>query len=224
MNILNSKFNRLTAIEKLDNNHYKCECDCGNTKKIRKDHLINGTIKSCGCLRSENTRKRNLERAQTIIGRSFGMLKPIEKIGTTGHREAIYKCLCDCGKTVEIKGGNLTSGNSTSCGCNKNKMISEKNSTHGKSTARLYKIWEGMKRRCNSINSKDYKNYGGRGIKVCDDWEKSFSEFERWAFDNGYDENAKYGECTIDRVNVNGNYVPSNCRWVNLTVQARNRR
>ena len=80
-----------------------------------------------------------------------------------------------------------------------------------------------MKRRCDSPKFKQYKNYGERGISVCDEWRTSFTNFRIWAISNGYNESAAYGECTLDRINTNGNYEPSNCRWVNLKIQENNR-
>lgn len=89
---------------------------------------------------------------------------------------------------------------------------------------RLYNVWNSMKSRCYNPNVASYKNYGGRGIEVCDEWAHNFPTFQKWAIENGYDPDAPYGECTIDRIDVNGNYEPSNCRWVSMDVQRYNKR
>lgn len=81
-----------------------------------------------------------------------------------------------------------------------------------------------MKRRCYNKNSKDYMFYGGRGIEVCDEWLHNYPNFREWAYANGYDKDAPYGKCTIDRIDVNGNYCPDNCRWVDMKTQCKNRR
>ena len=89
---------------------------------------------------------------------------------------------------------------------------------------RLYKVWKGMRERCYYKNHKGYKYYGARGIAVCDEWRNSYAAFEKWALSNGYNRNAKQGECTLDRIDVNGDYCPENCRWVPMSVQNKNRR
>ena len=88
--------------------------------------------------------------------------------------------------------------------------------------SRLYYLWCGMRSRCNYSKNIHYKNYGGRGIKVCNEWNNYF-EFKKWALQNGYNPNAKRGECTLDRININGNYEPSNCRFISNKQQCNNK-
>lgn len=93
---------------------------------------------------------------------------------------------------------------------------------HGMKNTRLYRVWCSMKERCNNPHNKSYKNYGARGIKVCNEWSVDFLSFHNWAMKNGYNENAKYGECTIDRIDIDFDYTPNNCRFVSLKEQNRN--
>lgn len=157
-----------------------------------------------------------------LTGQRFGMLEVLERVPNQDGL-VCWLCRCDCGNEKIIKRRELCSGDAISCGCFKrNHFI-----THNMSYTRIYKIWGGIKSRCYSKNSLYYKFYGARGIKVCDEWldkKKGFINFYNWAIKNGYDENAKRGECTIDRINVNGDYEPSNCRWVTNKEQQINKR
>ena len=143
-----------------------------------------------------------------------------------GDHSPIWECKCDCGNIVYVTSNNLRNGNTHSCGCIKKEMLRNKRTKHGAKTPnadndlkRLYSIWKSMKTRCNNPNCKDYKDYGGRGIIICDDWLNSFDTFREWAVANGYNKSL-----SIDRVDVNGNYEPSNCRWATALEQAHNKR
>lgn len=167
-------------------------------------------------------------RKTDITGQKFGRLTAIKldriehKIsGGTSH---YWLFKCDCGNYIKRLKSSVTTGHTQSCGCYHKERAKEANITHGLRKTKLYKKWLDIKKRCYNSKSQYYYCYGGRGIKVCDEWLKDFSNFYNWAVANGYDESSKVYQCTIDRIDVNGNYEPSNCRWVNQKVQNRNSR
>lgn len=159
------------------------------------------------------------------IGQKFGRLTVVSaSYLPSGENHAWYwNCKCDCGKMVYgIRPRNLKNGNTKSCGCLQDEIKKEKfigcKRTHGKSNTRLYGIWEKMKDRCERERCPAYKNYGGRGIKVCEEWH-DFQTFYDWAMANGYQENL-----TIERINNDKGYYPDNCCWITREEQAKNKR
>lgn len=153
-----------------------------------------------------------------ISGQQFGRLTAIKFLRIEKHK-AIWLCQCECGGSIEVIGKDLTSGHTKSCGCLRKEKAHKVNKTHGKTNTRLYGVWCYMKRRCYNKNCKDYKNYGARGIKVCDEWKDDFMSFYNWSMSHGYSDTL-----TIDRVDVNENYEPSNCQWATIKQQNRNTR
>ena len=150
-------------------------------------------------------------------GQRFGRLTTIKIVGHNAEGN-IWLCKCDCGNEAKVNAYNL--GRQTnSCGCLRRKIAKERHTTHGKTHTRLFTIWVGMRHRCRNATLPEYPKYGGRGIKVCDEWNESFEAFEEWAIRNGYDDSL-----TIDRVDVNGNYEPNNCRWITHFDQQSNKR
>lgn len=152
-----------------------------------------------------------------FTGMRFGRLVVIKQLGRNAHHDMVYLCQCDCGNTTAVIASSLNSGNTRSCGFLHGEF-------HGCSDDRLYSVWQTMKARCRNKNSDKYKDYGGRGIRVCDEWVHSFSAFRDWALENGYDYDAPYGQCTLDRIDVDGDYCPDNCRWADAITQASNKR
>lgn len=158
-----------------------------------------------------------------LTGNRYGRLTVVEVAGKAKDRHTLWKCRCDCGNDVVVSSISLTSGKTKSCGCLKAEATGNRRRTHGGSTERLYTVWEGIKKRCYSPSCPDYKDYGAKGVKMCEEWH-DYGSFRSWALANGYNPEGKYGECTIDRINPYKDYEPSNCRWIPNSEQARNKR
>lgn len=148
-----------------------------------------------------------------LVGEKYGRLTVVEFVKLQKHK-TYWKCVCDCGLTVIATGNNLRSGNTKSCGCLKRERtmkMGQDNTKHGEShgnRTRLYTIWCGMRQRCTNPNREAYPLYGGKGVKVCEEWNE-YSNFKEWAMANGYADNL-----SIDRIDPSKGYYPDNCRWI----------
>lgn len=160
-----------------------------------------------------------MSKVKNLIGLRFGRLKVIDRAGSSKAGRALWLCKCDCGKTAIKQGKLLLNNHCKSCGCGEQENRVNNCTSHKMSDTRLYNIWCAIKQRCFYPKHKDYHNYGGRGITVCPEWKNDFMSFYSWAITHGY-----RSDLSIDRIDVNGNYEPDNCRWATAHDQRINQR
>lgn len=190
--------------------HWKCKCDCGNILYPSENNLKSGNTWRCKECGYKSTYSYEL------VGKRFGKYVVTKIIS---HNPIMCECHCDCGNVKIVRADDLRSSKIVSCGCYKSSQTTKRQIIHGESGSRLYRIYENMLTRCNNPKSSYYHVYGGRGIKVCKEWENSPQAFFDWAKNNGYDNNL-----SIDRIDNDKGYCPSNCRWATVEEQAQNKR
>lgn len=157
-----------------------------------------------------------------LTGEKIGKLTVIKRVDNiiqkNGKSVIRWLCQCECGNTKIVR-GDLLGRSTNSCGCLRSELNKKEKTKDPVKPKRLYRIWCGMKTRCYNIKSEAYENYGNRGIQVCEEWINNFRNFEKWALNNGYQENL-----TIDRIDNDDDYKPFNCRWITRKEQNRNKR
>ena len=224
IDMIGQRYGKLLVISRTENRPtkrgdgitmWKCQCDCGKIIECSRQVLKSGNKKDCGCGKEY----------KELIGEKFGRLT-VQEIIKNGKQNVKAKCICECGKITTPTVSRILSGKTKSCGCWSIEKMTRNKIKHGMSHTRIYGVWKGMYKRCYDKECEEYKNYGGRGISICDEWlgEIGVKNFINWALSNGYNENAERGECTIDRINVNGNYEPDNCKFSNMQEQLYNKR
>ena len=196
-----------------------CRCnDCGNHSWRGIKPIVEQRDAGCAICTGAHTQKYNIEEWR---GKKYWNLTIMDYVDKN------FICRCDCGRIIKTRPQRLFDGTYKTCGnedCFHHKVLQSVNSsTHGMSDTRLYGVLSSMRDRCNNPNNDHYHNYGGRGIKICPEWD-DFDTFHDWAMSAGYNCTQKKGDCTLDRIDVNGNYEPGNCRWVDMKVQANNKR
>ena len=230
---IGKKFGHLTVIGQSPKTHkfsnkFDLRCDCGNVISEIPSRVLDGHTTSCGKCNFKNSNTKLEEKVKSKIGERYGSLIVIGISKIPNDCQTYVKCRCDCGNFVDILPNHLFKENKgrKSCGClkSKNKMLQSSKSTSagnfkdGRAMHPLYGTWLQMLNRCENPNQKHYDRYGGRGIKVCEEWH-DFWKFVEWSDSVG----GKPDGYTIDRINNDGNYEPSNCRWANWETQTSNK-
>lgn len=235
--IIDKRFGDLLVLSydhKENNNrhHYKCKClRCGKEFVAERIHIINHARACPECA------KKKIKNLNDIVGNKYNKLYVVKydheesRLSVTGlpYKQHMYLCKCDCGNEKVIERHQIVSGGTKSCGCYAEESSSKINYRHGMYNTKFYRTWQNMKTRCTYPSHKAYPDYGGRGIKVCDRWlgENGFEHFKEDMYDKYLEKAEELGGeqyVSLDRINVDGNYEPGNCRWASKDQQVNNTR
>lgn len=196
-------------------NQWICKCECGNTVIGRTANVDKPNSACTQCKFTSSPKSTRLR--SYLIGKKFGRLTVLEFDRVTPYQAIMWKCKCDCGEEVSVRSTHLTTGKTQSCGCLARDKAKENRTTHGLHDHPLYDIWHGMQQRCYNSKSQSYNRYGARGIRVCEEWLESFTNFYNWAMRKGYRPGL-----SIERIDNDDNYDPGNCKWATSEEQNQN--
>lgn len=234
IDLTGQRFGRLTVIGRAEDKTYAnkrysvmwlCQCDCG--KQVVKSSVLlrKGFSTSCGCDKGE----KKIGFHEDLAGKRYGKLTVVSFIppNQRENKNRSWLCRCDCGNMTQVNVTHLKTGHTTSCGCAVVEHIASVNRKYEFVSKRLYAVYKSMMNRCYNLKAHEYKNYGGRGITVCEEWrgEYGYDAFSKWALNSSdYDINADRGQCTLDRIDIDKGYSPDNCRWITNKAQQNNKR
>lgn len=232
-NCIGKTYNHLTVLREAPPRRRRslvCECTCGSIKEYEGHSVLGGKTKSCGCTRLNKLRTRNKKDNPSkyrnpnekypydeCIGTTVNGLKFIKEIERSKYGRRQFTLLCKCGRKFNCDGVQVFNGSVKSCGCYRSESSRLRSTSHGLTGSPEHRIWASMIQRCVNKKNKSYKDYGGRGIKVCAEW----SSFETFLNDMGVRPTENH---TLERINVDGDYTPENCKWETRTIQNRNQR
>lgn len=222
LDLAGKKFGRLKVLKeagrKNGNITWECLCDCGKKTICIGSELKSGHVRSCGCLQVDIV-KQNKNTRQDLTGQRFNRLLVLRLAGKSKSGNLRWECICDCGNKTIVDAGNLKKGHVQSCGCLNIERVKQVNTTHGGTNDALFKVWEMIKERCLKPSHKSYKDYGGRGITICEEWEHDYQKFKDFALSHGWKRGLQ-----VSRIDNEKGYFPENVNFVTRVENSNNRR